>query len=149
MPLQNKSVVFSHSRGYLWGHVWSFSLPWILPDEWLSKHWAAALLIFIIHTSCRLFSELGWKFVTRWKKNEMLFIYINAGATVGDNICAPSTLAVTSDSHYDLLSGAVVTRSVGWWRLLCSSASGRDLMQSSSQRNPRGILPSSLTFTLL
>lgn len=31
----------------------------------------------------------------------MLFIYINAGATVGDNICASSTLAVTSDSHYD------------------------------------------------
>lgn len=46
-------------------------------------------------------------------KNEMLFIYINTGATVGDNICASSSLAMTFDSHYDLMGGAVVPGPAG------------------------------------
>ena len=37
------------------------------------------------------------------KQNEMLFIYINAGATVGNNICARSALAVIFDPQYDII----------------------------------------------
>lgn len=42
----------------------------------------------------------------------MLFIYINTGATVGDNICASSTQTVTFDSHY-IIIGGIVTRYAG------------------------------------
>lgn len=35
-----------------------------------------------------------------------MFIYINPGATVGDNIYASSTLAVTFDTHDDVI-GAI------------------------------------------
>lgn len=76
----------------------------------------------------------------------MLFIYINAGATVEDNICASSTLAVTCDSHHDIIDGAVVVRSAADERF---SSAGTDLMQSRSHRHPQGLSSSLLTFSLL
>lgn len=49
----------------------------------------------------------GMKFCYSPKKF-LMFIYINAGATVGDNICASSTPAVTFDSHYDHRSSSAL-----------------------------------------
>lgn len=80
------------------------------------------------------------------KKKDTLFIYINAGATVEDNICASSTLAMTCDPHYDIIDGAVVTRSAADGRF---SSAGTDLVQSRSQTHPQGPPSSLLTFSLL
>lgn len=94
------SNIFPQSCWHLLKHVWVF----LVLNWWLSKHQAPGLLIFIIRTSCRaLFSWMGRLFVTSWK-NEMLFIYKNRGATVGDIICVWPALAMAFDSDDDIIN---------------------------------------------
>lgn len=88
-----------------------------------SPRWAAlktpapGLLIFIIHTSCtELLSRMGWDFVTSWK-NEILFIYKNGCASVGDIICVSHALAMTLNPKDDVRDHIVSKReSLSlWW----------------------------------
>lgn len=81
---------FSQSFQCLSAPVWVFLRLNSPSDKRLSKHRDSGLLIFIIHTSCRrLFSSMGWDFVTSRKKDEMVFIYKNGGATAGGTLFVP------------------------------------------------------------
>lgn len=131
--------------------VWVFLVLSFRPDERLSKHRPPGLLIFTIHTSCtELLSRMGWDFVTSWK-NEILFIYKNGCASVGDIICVSHALAMTLNPEDDVTDHIVSKReslSLWWGCELCNWWNGEitllTAMQSRSRRQTWGILSISL-----
>lgn len=77
----SKFAMFSATLSHSWFQCLSHCV-WVSPllsspsDERLSKHRPTGLLIFIIHTSCRrLFSSIGWDFVTSWKKGDGVYLW--------------------------------------------------------------------------
>lgn len=91
------STALSHS----WFHCLSPRV-WVSPllsspsDERLSKHRPTGLLIFIIHTSCcRLFSSIGWDFVTSWKKRDGVYLWKQGRHCWGLYLCLIPPPALT------------------------------------------------------
>lgn len=153
------SAALSHS----WFHCLSRRV-WVSPllsspsDERLSKHRPTGLLIFIIHTSCRrLFSSIGWDFVTSWKKGDGVYLWKQGRHCWGLYLCLvpprPWPLASDDDiiGHIVLIgsvSASQKTLSALWHR-----CSGRSTFFPPAKRCKTGhvekglcILNSSLNF---